>query len=111
MDGVHLLDLGEVDDLLDVEVGLQRIVILAHLVGLVRLIAVQGVAVFIGVDGDGADLELRSGPHDAYGDLATVGNEDAVKGCQLVRHRCINWSIENMKPYNPISVSRLNEQR
>ena len=44
-------------------------------VGLVRHLDVEGVAVGIGVDGDGGDPHLPTRPQDAHGDLAAVRDE------------------------------------
>ena len=43
---------------------------------LVGHLHVQGVAVRVGVDGDGGEAELSAGPDDADGDLASVGDQD-----------------------------------
>ena len=44
-------------------------------ISLVRLEAVQGEAVFVGVNGDRADAQLVAGPKDADGDFTAVGDE------------------------------------
>ena len=63
------------DDAGDVEVGADRLAGLADAIGLVGLEAVQGEAVFVRVDGDGADAEFVGRAKDANGDLAAVGDE------------------------------------
>ncbi len=40
---------------------------------------VERIAVCFGVHGNGGDTETAGGGHDAAGDLATVGNQDAVE--------------------------------
>ena len=76
MDGVDALLLGQRDDAFDVEVGFDRAFALADQVGLVGLEAVQGEAVFLRVDGDGAQAEFVGGAQDADGDFAAVQCEE-----------------------------------
>jgi hypothetical protein len=76
--GVDAALLGERDDLVDAQVGVDGALPLADEVGLVRLVAVERVPVLVGVDGEGADAELGGGAEDADRDLA------AVRGHQLV---------------------------
>ena len=75
MDGVDLVLPGQGDDAGDVEVGADRLAGLADAVGLVGLEAVQGEAVFVRVDGDGADAQLVGGAEDADGDFAAIGDQ------------------------------------
>ena len=63
----------------DVEVRPDRLAGLADAVRLVGLEAVQGEAVFVRVDGDGADAEFVGRAEDADGDLAAVGDEQLPK--------------------------------
>ncbi len=76
MDGIDSGFARDADDVLDVEVGSDRFLALAHQIRFVRLEAVQRKAVFNRVDGDGADAHFRRGPHDADGDFAAIGNEN-----------------------------------
>ena len=91
VDGVGAVALGDADDAGDVQVGLDRIQPLVERVGLVGLVAVQGGAVLLAEDAQGADAELGAGPEHADGDLAAVGDEDALEladgGHGLVRAR------------------------
>ena len=87
MDGVDLVLLGQRDDAGDVEIGADRLAGLADAVGLVGLEAVQGEAVFVRVDGDGADAQLVGRAEDADGDLAAVGDEQFLERRERsVRH-------------------------
>ncbi len=90
MDGVDLVLLGQGDDAGDVEVGADRLAGLADAVGFVGLEAVQGEAVFVRIDGHGADAQLVGGAKDADGDLAAVGDQQLADraGCGLcfLRH-------------------------
>src|SRR5262249_50064263 len=45
----------------------------------VGLSDVARLAVRIGIDRDGPDAEAAAGPHDAYGDLAAIGDQDALE--------------------------------
>ena len=78
MDRIHLRPACDAQDVGDVQIGLDRPLTRAHQVGLVRLGPVQRKAVFLGVDGDRAQTELVGRPHDANGDLAAVGDQDAA---------------------------------
>jgi hypothetical protein len=71
MDGVDVGDLGGGDDGGDVEIafgGAWR----ADADGLVGELDVEGVAVGLAVDGDGADAHLATCGDDAEGDLASI---------------------------------------
>ena len=89
MDGVDLVLAGQGDDAGDVEVGADRLAGLADAVGLVGLEAVQGEAVFVRVDGDGADAQFVGGAKDADGDFAAVGDQqlaDRFDDDWILRH-------------------------
>ena len=58
MDRVHALLLRDRDDALDVEIGADRSLPLADPVRFVRLETVEREAVFLGVDGDGAQAQF-----------------------------------------------------
>jgi hypothetical protein len=72
VDRVHLGTFGDLQDLVDAEVGSNRSLALAHHVGLVRLVPVLVGGVLLAEDRNGPDPELRAGTEDADGDLATV---------------------------------------
>ena len=76
MDAVDTEGLGERHDPLDVEVRANRLARLAHQVGLVRLEAVEREAIFMGIDGDGANAQFVRRPEDADGDFAAIGDEE-----------------------------------
>ncbi len=75
MNGVGRGFEGDADDVGDVEIGLDRPLALAHQIAFVSLGPVQREAIFLRVDGDGADAELGGGAHDSNGDFAAVGDE------------------------------------
>ncbi len=67
------------DDRLVVEVGADRVALLADLVGLVGLEPVLALAVLVGEDGDRPGAELGRGPEGPDGDLASVGDENLAE--------------------------------
>ena len=69
-----------VEDRLGVEVALGR-GLAAERVRLVGVAHVLGVAVELGVHGDGRDAELAARPHDADRDLASVRDQDLREQC------------------------------
>ena len=78
MDGFDLRLFRHADDVVDVEVGLDRLLPRADQIGFVRLEAVQREAVLVGIDGHRADAHLGGRAHDADGDFAAVGDEEAA---------------------------------
>jgi hypothetical protein len=74
MNGLGASVPGRSYDLGDVEIGLGGLC-RADGQGLVGHIDMQRVAVGIGIDRDRLDAETARGPHDAAGDLASVGDE------------------------------------
>jgi hypothetical protein len=76
MDGVDLHLAGDLEDAFDVEVGLDRLLALADQKGLVGLEAVQGEAVFMGINCHRADAELARRAEHPDRDLAAVGHQE-----------------------------------
>ena len=83
MDRVHAGLDRHPDDVLDVEIGLDRPLAAPDLVGLVRLEAVQRQLVLFGEDGDGPQSKLVGGPEDANRDFGPVGDKDLGNGHRL----------------------------
>ena len=75
VDRVDVVLFRERDDPGDVEIGFDGTFAGADLVGFVGLEAMQAEAIFLGIDGDGAQSEFGGGAKDADGDLAAVGGE------------------------------------
>ena len=89
VDGVGAAARDRVEDGLGVEVALGR-GLAAEGVGLVGEADVQGVAVEVGVHGDGGDAELAARADDPDGDLAPVGDQDPGRTAawrHMVTHR------------------------
>ena len=80
MDRIDTRLFRDADDRGDVEVRLDRLAPLADLIRLIRLEAVQRVAVFMRVDGDRADAKFVSGSENSDGDFTTIGNEQLADG-------------------------------
>ena len=76
VDHGHALGLREFHDAFVIEVGADGAFRGIELVGFVGLETVDGKAVFLGEDGDGAEAEFGGGAEDADGDFATVGCEE-----------------------------------
>ena len=93
MDRVDLVLPGQGDDAGDVEVGAHRLAGLADAVGLVRLEAVQGEAVFVRIDGHGADAQFVGRAKDANGDFAAVGDEQFANRTLRQRSLCHDWPL------------------
>ena len=72
MDRVDINGFSQSDDAVDVEIGLDRALVLPDLVGFVGLETVETEAVFFGIDGDCAEAEFIGGAEDADGDFATI---------------------------------------
>ncbi len=70
--------LGHPQDLGHGQIGLGGLHRLADQVAFVRLEAMQREAVLVRVDGDGTNAQLAGRPHDADGDLAAIGYQDAL---------------------------------
>ncbi len=76
IDGVGAGLLGDADDLVDVEIGADRVAFLADLVSLVRLDAVFGIAILAREHRNGSGPQLGGGAEGTDGDLATVGDQN-----------------------------------
>jgi hypothetical protein len=74
----------DANDVLDVEVGLDRPLALADEVSLVCLGPVQREAVLLGIDRHRPHAQLSGSTHDADGDLAAIGNQQGANGSDHV---------------------------
>ena len=80
MNRVHALLFGQRHDAFDIEIGLHRSFALADQVGFVGFEAVQREAVFLGIDGDGAQAQFIGGAENADGDFAAIECEEFFHG-------------------------------
>ena len=74
--------------------------------GAVRLEDVQRAAVGVRVNGDGLDAEITAGAHDADGDLASVGDEDASEHQGPPTQPGLRFSRKAPTPSRPSSPAR-----
>ena len=71
------------DDVLDVEIGVDRALSAAHQIALVGFGPMQREPVFLRVNGDGANAELSGGTHDTNGYFTAIRDEEALEGPRL----------------------------
>src|SRR5690554_2257111 len=81
MDGIAALLPGQRDNLGNLQIGAGAASAQGH--GLIRLAQVQGGGIVLGVDGDAGDIQLGGGAGDSDGNLAAVGNQQALEGHQI----------------------------
>ena len=62
-------------DPVDVEIGLDRPLALADQIGFVRLESMQAEAIFVGIDGGGADLQFVGGAENADRDFSAIQSQ------------------------------------
>lgn len=86
MDRVDLFFGGQRDDRVDIEVSLHGTFAAADQVGFVGFEAMQAEAIFLRVDGDGAELELVGGAENADGDLASIEREEFFHEPSIFAH-------------------------
>jgi len=84
--GVNISPDGQLDDLVDPQVGINGGLALPHQIGLVSLVAMQGELILLGINGHGTDTQLRAGAEDADGDLTAVGGHYFTEF--LLQHVC-----------------------
>ena len=80
MNGVDLVLFCQCDQVADVEIRLDRLAagFGADQERFIRLETMQREAVFVAVDGDGAQAQLRGRAKDADGDFGSVGNQQLL---------------------------------
>jgi hypothetical protein len=72
---------GNAHNFVNIEVRAQRMTALADLVGLIRLHAVEGITVLIGVDSNRSFTEFDRCPEGADGNLSAVGHKNLGDHC------------------------------
>ena len=80
VDGIGAGELRNADDFLHRQVGRDRLHPHPDFVGFIGLKAVQGKAVFVGVNGDRLDAQFCCATKHADGDFRAVGNEQLADG-------------------------------
>jgi hypothetical protein len=101
MDGVGPGPARHPDDLVHVQIGVHRVLTLADQIALVRLEAVEGEAVLVGIDRDGAEAQLRRRAEDPDGDLAPVRDQKFLESRCAGRLRVCRR--HDSRPPNPLA--------
>ena len=78
MDRIHTRFPRDSQDVINEEVCFDRPLIAADEIGFVRFGPMQREAIFLRIDRDRTQAELRGGSHDPDGDLATVGDQNTA---------------------------------
>jgi hypothetical protein len=91
----------DADDVVDVEIGIDRAFAIAHQVAFICLGSMQREAVFARVNGDGSDPELGRRAHNANRDFTAIRVEQALDGPRLGK-----WIHQQMM----IALRRLSDQ-
>ena len=76
VDGVGTVLLRQLDDAGNIQVGAQGALVFSDQIGLIRGGAEEAVYILVGVDGNGLEAQVVTGPEDSHGDLAPVGHQD-----------------------------------
>ena len=79
MDGVDVVVLGDLDDGGDIQISVNGAALGVQGVGFVSQITESGVLVFFGVNGYGGNVQLVQSTEYTDGDLAAVGDQNALK--------------------------------
>ena len=87
VDGIDSCVQRHADDGLDIQVGVDGALALADQVALVGLEAVQGEAVFPGIDGQRPHAQFGGGAKHANGDFAPIGDKQAFDFTAFFGHR------------------------
>ena len=97
MDGVHIVAPGQVDNAGNIEVGANRLALLADAISFIGLEAMQGKTILVGINGHRAHAQLMRRAEDANGDLATIGHQNLANKRRLcLRHQ--RWVLWSGKP-------------
>ena len=80
MDRVDVVVLGDLDDGVDVEIGVDGAALWIELIGLVGQSAEHRIFIFLGIDSDRGDAQIGQRAEDADGDLAAVRHQDPLEG-------------------------------
>ena len=75
MNGINVFFFGQRDNAFDIEIRGDRTFALADEVSFVRLETMETKAIFLGIDGHGAEPEFGARAEDADRDFAAVGSE------------------------------------
>jgi hypothetical protein len=107
MDRVDARAARHADDVVHVEIGVDRGAAGADPIALVGGEAMPGGSILLGEDRDRPHLQLTGGAHDADGDLAAIGDE---KARDLLAHNCVliyASATSILSPSAPITIAKI----
>jgi len=105
MNGIHARSARHTHDVSHVEIGLDRGAAGPHEIALVGGEAMEGGAIRLRKDGDGADVELLRGAHDADGDLAAVGDQQPAD--PIVHRGRYASATSILRPSAPMTMAKI----
>ena len=79
VDGIDVVVLGDLDDGGDIQISVNRAAFGVQGVGFVGQVTESGVLVFLGVNGNGGNVQLVESTEYTDGDLAAVGDQNALE--------------------------------
>src|ERR1700693_297161 len=83
MDGVNIMRLGNRNDAGNVEIGLDRSLANAYLIGFIGLEAMERQPIFLRIDSHGAQAEFVGRAENANGDFTAIGREQFANWLSL----------------------------
>src|SRR6478736_10152881 len=98
MNGIDFAFNSKSDDVFEFHVCLQRPAGLADDISFVRLESVQGVAVFVRINSDGANTQFVGAAKYADGDLATIGNKKSSNWLHGIWRQSRRRSVSKVSP-------------
>jgi hypothetical protein len=78
MDRIDAIFLRQLDDPVDIQISADRLARMTDLISLVRLKAVQGKAILVGVDGHRTNVQFVGRAKNASGDFAAIGHQELL---------------------------------
>ena len=107
VDGVDVVVLGDLDDGGDIQISVNGAAFGVQGVGFVSQITESGVLVFFGVNGNGGNVQLVQSTEYTDGDLAAVGDQNALKlSDAYFAHGAVSFSLYLMWDCIPSGWSR-----
>src|SRR5699024_4240072 len=76
VNGVGAVLLSQLNDPRNIQIGAQGTLVLTDQIGLISGGAEKAVYILVGVDGNGLEAQVMTGPEDPHCDLAPVGHQD-----------------------------------
>ena len=89
MDGIHMVFVSNPDNIVDIQVGIDRFFPFPYQIGLIGTEPMQGQRIFLRINGNRTDPELIAGPENTDGNFAAIGDQNRT-----------NLSHENPSQYD-----------